>query len=128
MLMPVLVSVALAVLAALAFRLSWRRLRGRRRVRATVVSLSVGAAKAGDGFGISPIFEYCNDRGHAVRVSCVCHGKHALMPKLGDAVDIYIDPRRPQYATLDRPESVWLAPVMLALLSLMFLYMGMAGK
>lgn len=128
MLVPFMVSVALAGLAVAAFRLSWRRTRGRRRLKATVVSLSVGAAKAGDGYGISPIFEYVNERGHVVRANSICHGKHALMPKLGDEVDIFIDPTRPQYATLERPESTWLAPVLLACLSGVFLYLGMAGK
>lgn len=128
MLVPYLVSVALAGLAVTAFRLSWRRTRGRRRVKATVVSLSVGAAKAGDGYGISPIFEYISDRGHVVRANSIHHGKHAFMPKLGDEVDIYIDPSRPHYATLERPGSTWLAPILLATLAGLFLYIGMLGR
>ncbi len=97
-------------------------------MRARVVSLSVGAAKEGDGYGISPIFEYVNERGQAVRANSIHHVKHALMPKLGDEVDIYVDPARPNYATLERPESLWLAPVLLTGLSALFVYLGMTVR
>jgi|GEM_PF-5754694 len=128
MLVPFLVSVALAGLAVAAFQLTWSRAHGRRRMRARVVSLSVGAAKEGDGYGISPIFEYVNERGQAVRANSIHHVKHALMPKLGDEVDIYVDPARPNYATLERPESLWLAPVLLTGLSALFVYLGMTVR
>lgn len=128
MLVPYMVSALLGTLALFAFRLSWQRMRGRRRFKATVVSLSVGAAKAGEGYGISPIFEYADDNGHVVRASCVHHGRHALMPKLGDEVDIYVDPRRPFHATLERPGTLWLAPSTLAGMAGLFFYMGLTGR
>lgn len=128
MLIPLVVSVALAGLAVAAVRLSWCRTRGRCRIRATVVSLSVGSVKAGAGYGISPIFEYVDEGGHVVRASSVCHGKHALMPKLGDEVDIFIDPARPQFAALGQPHAAWLVPVLLAGLSGVFLYLGMVAS
>lgn len=128
MLIPILVSLALAALALVALRLSWLRIRGRRRVRATVVSVSVGSTKAGNGFGISPIFEYVNDRGQVVRASSVQHDRHALMPKLGDEVDIFIDLTRPQYASLQRPRNQWLAPLALACLAGLFFLLGLGGR
>lgn len=127
MLIPILVSLALAALAVVAVRVSWRRTRGRRRVKATVVSVSVGSARAGEGFGISPIFEYVNDRGQVVRASSVQHDRHALMPKLGDEVDIFIDLSQPQYASLERPRNQWLAPLVLACLAGLFFLLGVNG-